>query len=88
MFYSYARGIALNFNVYLDAQSVDRLNALARKRGTNRNALIREAVARLLEHPSEPAWPAEVLRFRGEPGAPPFESSRRTLRVPRKAPLR
>lgn len=78
----------MNFNVYLDDNTVDRLNALARKRGTTRNALIREAVAHLLEGKAGAAWPAIVREFGGEPGAEPFEASRRRIRPPKKDPFR
>ena len=78
----------MNFNVYLDDATVERLNALARKRGTTRNALIREAVAHLLEDKGIAAWPALVRDFGGEPGAAPFEASRRGVRPPKKDPFR
>jgi hypothetical protein len=85
---SYVARPSVNFNVYLDADAVDRLNALARKQGTTRNALIREAVALLLERQPRGAWPQEVLAFQGEPDAPAFEQPRKRLRPPRKVPLR
>jgi predicted transcriptional regulator len=78
----------MNFNVYLDSATVDRLNALARERGTTRNALIREAVGQLLQGQARPGWPDAVASFTGEPAAPRFESARRGLRAPRKDPLR
>jgi hypothetical protein len=78
----------LNFNVYLDEQSVERLNALAQKRGVTRNGLIREAVGHFLDRKADPAWPDAVMEFNGDPHAPVFESARRSLRPPRKGPLR
>jgi hypothetical protein len=78
----------VNFNVYLDEPTVERLNRLARTRKTTRNALIREAVGRLLERDDAAGWPALVTQFEGVPDTPPFESFRRTLRAPRKNPLR
>lgn len=78
----------MNFNVYLDDATVDRLNTLARKRRTTRNALIREAVAHLLEGKDGAAWPELVRDFHGEPAIEPFEASRRGLRAPKKDPLR
>ena len=77
----------MNFNVYLDEPTVDRLNALARKRGTTRNALIREAVSHLLDRKAESQWPASVMTFEGEAGIPPFEESRHSLKPPREDPL-
>jgi len=78
----------MNFNVYLDAPTVERLNALARSRGTTRNALIREAVGHLLDQGPRKAWPEAVADFQGESGAPAFESARKGLRPPTKDPLR
>ena len=39
----------MNFNVYIDKQTGDRLGRLAKTRRTSRNALIGEALAHLLE---------------------------------------
>jgi hypothetical protein len=76
----------VNFNVYLDKQTVERLNRLAKARGVKRNALIREAVEHLLAAQTRAGWPAAVLGHRGVPGAA-FESSRGRLRPPRRDPL-
>ena len=73
----------MNFNVYLDKQTVDRLNRLAKARGVKRNALIREAVEHLLAAQTRAGWPAAVLEHQGIPG-PAFESARRKLRAPRR----
>ncbi len=78
----------MNFNIYLDETTVERLNRLARARRTTRNALIREAVGRLLELKGTRSWPAEVLEHRGLADTPAFESLRRGLRPPRRNPLR
>lgn len=78
----------MNFNVYLDALTVERLNALARRLGTTRNALIRQAVDQLLESKARPAWPDAVMAFEGDPSAPVFEAGRKRLRAPRRDPLR
>lgn len=78
----------MNFNVYLDDPTVERLDALARKRGKTRNALIREAVAALLERGSGGGWPDAVLNWQGDPSAPAFEDARKSLVPPRKDPLR
>jgi len=77
----------VNFNVYIDKQTGDRLERLARTRRTSRNALIREALAHLLERGTNAEWPPEVLGFRGTAGMRPFEAARRKLRPPRKDPL-
>lgn len=84
---SYIRTRTVNFNVYLDDATVERLSSLARKRGTTRNALIREAVGHLLDQQPGAGWPEAVVAFEGDPGAAPFESGRKGLRPPRKDPL-
>jgi len=77
----------VNFNVYIDKQTGARLEWLARARRTSRNALIREALTRLLERGAKAGWPQEVLDFQGVPGKRSFEGARRKLRAPRKDPL-
>lgn len=77
----------MNFNVYLDDDTGRRLDRLAKARRTTRNALIREAVARLLEQRAGAAWPRIVLDYRGDPDAPPFEASREGLAEPKSDPL-
>jgi hypothetical protein len=77
----------MNFNVYIDKRTVDRLQRLARIRRTTRNALVREAVARLLERDATAGWPDLVLGFEGVPGARRFEMSRRRLKRPLADPL-
>lgn len=77
----------MNFNVYVDKRTGERLERLARTRRTSRNALIREAVARLLERESGSVWPAAILDFQGIPGVRRFEATRRRLGSPRRDPL-
>jgi hypothetical protein len=87
MLSSYIRRRYVNFNVYVDKQTGARLERLARTRRTSRNALIREALAHLLERGAKAEWPPEVLSFQGVPGAWPFEGARRKLGAPGKDPL-
>ncbi|MBK7584466.1 MAG: ribbon-helix-helix protein, CopG family [Myxococcales bacterium] len=77
----------MNFNLYVDAATGACLDRLARRRRTTRNALIREAVSRLLDGTGDACWPREVVLFEGVPRAPRFEAERRKLRAPRKDPL-
>jgi hypothetical protein len=77
----------MNFNVYIDKQTGERLERLAKARRTSRNALIREALAHLLERGTKAEWPPEVLGFQGVPEATPFEDARRKLGAPRRDPL-
>jgi len=77
----------MNFNVYIDKQTGERLERLAKARRTSRNALIREALAHLLERGAKAEWPPEVLGFQGVPKATPFEDARRKLGAPRGDPF-
>lgn len=77
----------MNFNVYIDRETVDRLERLAKARRMSRNALIREAVEQLLERAPEGGWPRAVLQFEGVAGITPFERARSKLRKPRRDPL-
>ena len=77
----------MNFNVYIDKRTGERLERLARTRRTSRNALIREALAHLLERGARTEWPPEVLGFQGVPKATVFEDTRRKLGAPRPDPF-
>ena len=68
----------MNFNLYLDDDSAERLNQLARKSGTPRNALVRQAVRTWLDR-NAAVWPKEVLEFEAEPSLVPFEAHRAEL---------
>ncbi len=70
----------MNFNVYLEAPLAKKLGALARRTGTKRNALIRQAVAKLVAE-DDARWPAMVLAWTGDPDFPPFEATREELRI-------
>lgn len=77
----------MNFNVYIDKATVERLERLAKARRTSRNALIREAVEQLLDRAPDAGWPRSVIDFEGLSRAVPFELSREKLRAPRRDPL-
>lgn len=77
----------MNFNVYIDKETVQRLERLAKARRKSRNALIREAVEQLLDRAPDAGWPRTVLDFEGLSEATPFEASRGKLRAPRRDPL-
>ena len=67
----------MNFNVYIDKRIGEKLQRLAQRRRTTRDALVRAALARLLEGETAADWPQVVLGFHGVEGAPRFESLRR-----------
>lgn len=73
---SYTR--AVNFNVYLDAETARRLDAIARATGTPRNALVRRALTAWLDR-TDRGWPAIVLEYEGDEKMPAFESWRSEL---------
>jgi len=58
----------VNFNIYLDDETGQRLNRLAKQVGESRNALVREAVSDWLDRHGKPQWPDEVLAFKGMAG--------------------
>ncbi len=64
--------------MYLDDESVRRLDELARKEKVARNALIRRAVLSLLDGSSR-AWPDVIMQLTGDPAITPFESHRGEL---------
>lgn len=77
----------MNFNIYLDDETGQQLNKVAKKSGESRNALVRQAVSEWLKRRGKPQWPAEVLAFEGMADVPPFEASRDRLKPPATDPL-
>ena len=72
----------MNFNIYLDDETGQLLNKVAKKSGESRNALVRQAVSEWLKRQGKPQWPEEVLAFKGMADMPLFEASRDRLRPP------
>jgi hypothetical protein len=77
----------MNFNIYLDDETGQRLNRAAQEAGESRNAVIRQAVAEWLARHTLPQWPDTVLDFQGLPETPTFESTRDQLKPPAVDPL-
>lgn len=77
----------MNFNIYIDDDTGQRLNRAAEDVGESRNALIRQAVAEWLARHGKPQWPDEVLAFEGMADLPPFEAGRNGLLPPAADPL-
>jgi hypothetical protein len=71
----------VNFNVYIDDATAERLKRLARKTGATRNALVRKAIAVYLDRGTS-EWPALVANYEGDESLRPFEEARRELAVP------
>jgi ribbon-helix-helix CopG family protein len=78
---------SVNFNVYLDDAVARRLDLLAKRTGKPRNAIIRHAVATLLER-AHSEWPTVVLEWAGDASIPPFEQARVELLDPPEDPFR
>jgi hypothetical protein len=77
----------MNFNIYLDDETGQRLKQAAKDAGETRNAMIRRAVSEWLAHRDSPRWPDALLDFQGLPEMPPFEAGRDHLPAPASDPL-
>lgn len=77
----------MNFNIYLDDETGQQLNQVAKQAGESRNALVRQAVSEWLKRHSKPQWPDEVMNFKGIADTPPFEAGRDSLKPPASDPL-
>jgi gamma-glutamyl:cysteine ligase YbdK (ATP-grasp superfamily) len=69
----------VNFNVYVDDATGERIAALAKQRRTTRNAIVREALEHWLGTHGRRTWPKRVLSFEGQPDFPAFETHRADL---------
>ena len=63
--------VIMNFNIYLDDETGQQLNKVAKKLGESRNALVRQAVSEWLKQQGKLQWPAELLAFNGMANMPP-----------------
>lgn len=77
----------MNINVYIEESLSKQLNACAKSLHRPRNAIIREALKEWLDHHQKKSWPASILKFKGIPNAPAFESFREELTPPPEDPL-
>ncbi len=73
----------MTLSIYLDKESLDQFNRIARETGKTRNALIREALGEWLARRRRSQWPPEVLNFKGIKGMARFEENRKLLKPPR-----
>ena len=72
---------SVNFNVYVDDVTAEKLKRLARRTGATRNALVRKAIAVYLDRGAS-EWPAVVSEYQGDESLHPFEEARRELALP------
>ena len=77
----------MNFNIYLDDETGQKLQDVAKQTGESRNALVRQAVTDWLSRHGTPQWPEAVLAFKGMADMPLFEASRDRLKPPAGDPL-
>ncbi|MBI4209136.1 MAG: CopG family transcriptional regulator [Deltaproteobacteria bacterium] len=71
----------MNFSIHIDDNTVKELVRLVRDTGKSRNALINEAIRKLVEAQKRKEWPSEVLElFGAEKDLEPFESHRNELK--------
>lgn len=77
----------MNFNVYVDKQTGEQLQRLAKRRRMSRNKLVREALSGLIEREPGAGWPDVVLDYSGTDKAEPFEKHRPSLKVVRPDPF-
>ena len=71
----------VNFNVYVDDATAEKLRRLARKTRASRNSLVRSAIAAYLERAAS-SWPAIVTGYEGDESVRPFEAARDELVAP------
>ena len=77
----------MHFNIYLDDDTGQQLNAASADTGESRNALIRKAVSDWLARQGQPQWPDIVRNHTGMEGMPLFEAGRDKLAAPADDPL-
>jgi hypothetical protein len=69
----------MSFHVYVEPELQDRLDALCKKTGRKRNALVREALRQYVEKEAAASWPASLFDFKPDPSFVRFESLRDDL---------
>jgi hypothetical protein len=66
----------MSFHVYLEPQLQEQVDALSKKTGRKRNAIVREALREYVAKQVKQDWPEEVFRFSADPKLTRFESLR------------
>ena len=70
----------MNFSVHIDEAMAKELARLVRRSGTNRNALINEALRHYVAEKRRAEWPKELLEAAPVPDLVPFEKHRSAKR--------
>ncbi|ROI01290.1 ribbon-helix-helix protein, CopG family [Microcystis aeruginosa FACHB-524] len=73
----------MNFNLYLEDELSQQLQALSNSTGKSQNALIREAIQLLITTKEQSQWSSTILNFQGISDAIVFEAYREELSPPR-----
>jgi predicted DNA-binding protein len=73
----------MNFNLYLEDELSQKLQALSRSTGKSRNALIREAIQLLITKEEQSQWSSTILNFQGLRDGITFEAYREELLPPK-----
>lgn len=73
----------MNFNLYLEDELSQQLQALSLSTGKSQNALIREAIQLLITTKEQSQWSSTILNFQGISDAIVFEAYREELSPPR-----
>ncbi len=69
----------MNFNIYLEDELERELQNIVRLTGKSRNALIKEAIQRLISEHQKSQWSQKILDFQGLEYGIDFESYRNEL---------
>lgn len=77
----------MNISLYLEQPLAQKTQQYAKKMGTTRNAIIREALKVWLVQHETASWPNSILNFRGISDAITFEEGRGDLLPPDEDPL-
>ncbi|BAG01815.1 MULTISPECIES: ribbon-helix-helix protein, CopG family [Microcystis] len=73
----------MNFNLDLEDELSQQLQALSRSTGKSQNALIREAIQLLITTKEQSQWSSTILNFQGVSDGIVFEAYRKELSPPR-----
>ncbi len=69
----------MSFQVYIEPELQEKLDALCKKMGQKRNTLVREALREYLGRRLEKSWPDAVFQFKPDRALPRFEERRDEL---------
>ena len=73
----------MSFHVYVEPELEHQLEALCKRTGKKRNAVVREALREYVTRQSERPWPKAVFQFKPDPNLVRFETTRTDLPVER-----